>query len=82
MNLHLPRHLLWRRDASSPGAALRPDDEARHVVESDFSFEVCRFVLTCSCGDAHETRYIDEALEWRELHLSLAPLADRLAATS
>jgi hypothetical protein len=80
MNLHLPRPLLGRRASSDAARPTRPDDECRHVVESDFSFEVCRFVLTCSCGDAHETRYIDEALEWRELHLSLAPLADRLAA--
>lgn len=82
MNLHLPRHLLGRRDAPSPGATSRAHDEPRHVVESDFSFEICRFVLSCSCGDAHETRYIDEALEWRELHMSLAPLADRLVAGS
>jgi len=27
-----------------------------------------------------DTPYIDEALEWRELHETLAPLADRMPA--
>jgi hypothetical protein len=51
-----------------------------HVVTSDFSSSLCRFVLDCTCGAAFDTNYIDEALEWRELHLTLAPLEDQLAA--
>jgi hypothetical protein len=50
------------------------------VVTSDFSSSLCRFVLDCTCGAAFDTNYIDEALEWRELHLTLAPLEDQLAA--
>jgi hypothetical protein len=46
----------------------------------DFSSSLCRFVLDCTCGAAFDTNYIDEALEWRELHLTLAPLEDQLAA--
>ena len=49
-----------------------------HLIESDFRAAICRFVLDCSCGAHHDTPFIDEALEWRELHLRLAPLADQL----
>lgn len=49
-----------------------------HQIESDFCMAICRFVLECSCGAHHETPYIDEALEWRELHSRLAPLVDQL----
>lgn len=49
-----------------------------HAMSSDFILSVCRFVLTCSCGAQYDTPYIDEALEVRELHLLLAPLADEL----
>lgn len=49
-----------------------------HVIDSDFRTAICRFVLDCSCGAHHETRYIDEAHEWRQLHAMLAPLADQL----
>ena len=51
-----------------------------HVIESDFSKALCRFTLDCSCGAHFDTRYIDEALEWRELHESLAPISDQLTA--
>lgn len=51
-----------------------------HVIESDFSKALCRFTLDCSCGAHFDTRYIDEALEWRELHESLAPITDQLPA--
>jgi hypothetical protein len=75
MRLHLPG---WHRHHT---AAVSPrEDDAMHRVESTFSPAICRFVLSCACGERHETRYIDEALEWRELHLALAPLSDRLAA--
>ena len=50
-----------------------------HQVESDFRAAICRFVLDCSCGAQHTTPYIDEALEWRELHTRLAPIADQLS---
>ena len=49
-----------------------------HQVRSDFSYALCRFTLDCSCGAHADTPYIDEALEWHELHLQLAPLADQL----
>ena len=49
-----------------------------HRIESDFSKARCRFILECSCGTVFDTPYIDEALEWRELHELLAPLADQL----
>jgi hypothetical protein len=49
-----------------------------HVIDSDFSHRTCRFELNCTCGASHETRYIDEALEWSSLHRELAPLADQL----
>lgn len=77
MNLHLPGR---RRDDTKDEP--RYDDVAAHRVESTFSAAICRFVLSCSCGECHETRYIDEALEWRELHLALAPLSDRLASSA
>lgn len=69
--------LPWAR-RSAP-ALLLPRPESRgHVIESDFYAGRCRFVLACSCGSEFETRYIDEALEWRELHELLAPMADQL----
>ena len=51
-----------------------------HQIESDFRAAICRFTLDCSCGVHHETPYIDEALEWREMHSRLAPIADQLPA--
>ena len=48
-----------------------------HVIESDYAKGLCRFTLDCSCGVHFDTPYIDEALEWRELHEGLAPLADQ-----
>ena len=58
---------------------LRPPvhDDA-HVITSGFSAGICRFVLDCTCGDHFDTPYIDEALEYRELHERLAPLADQM----
>ena len=53
--------------------------DADHHIESGFNSGLCRFVLDCSCGDHFDTPYIDEALEYRELHERLAPLADQLA---
>jgi hypothetical protein len=49
-----------------------------HQIETDFCTGKCRFVLQCRCGAVHETRYIDEALEWIELHKELAELSDQL----
>lgn len=51
-----------------------------HRIESGFDASVCRFHSVCACGAEFETRYIDEALEWSEMHLELAPLADQLGA--
>lgn len=53
-------------------------DVTTHQVLSDYSPGLCRFTLTCSCGETFDTPYIDEALELRELHMRLAPLADQL----
>jgi hypothetical protein len=49
-----------------------------HQVTSEFVTGLCRFTLSCTCGAEFDTPYIDEALEYRELHTSLAPLADQL----
>ena len=57
---------------------LAPSPSLLHRVEADFSYARCRFVLNCTCGAHHETNFIDEALEWREMHERLAPLADLL----
>ena len=59
----------------SAGAA-RPLPD--HQVTSGFSYAMCRFTLDCSCGAHNDTPYIDEALEWREMHERLAPLSDQL----
>lgn len=73
MKVHFPS--FGRRDAVMPA---RPT--VAHQIESDFRTAICRFVLECSCGAHHDTPFIDEALEWRELHARLAPLADQLPA--
>ena len=51
-----------------------------HAIDSTFRAARVRFELECSCGAAFDTPFIDEALEWHELHLQLAPLADQLPA--
>jgi hypothetical protein len=51
-----------------------------HEIDSRFVVGMCRFTLDCACGAHWDTPYIDEALEWRELHERLAPLADQLAS--
>lgn len=61
-------------------ASPRTVDPARHAITSEFSTGLCRFVLECSCGATFDTNTIDEALEWHELHLMLAPLEDQLAS--
>ncbi len=71
-----------RKTKSAPGSVLDRAMEPGHTIESDFCTSKCRFVLECSCGAAHETRYIDEALEWSAMHRELAPLADQLANTT
>lgn len=73
MNVHFPS--FGRRQRTSTD---RPS--SGHHIESDFRTAICRFTLDCSCGAHHETPFIDEALEWREMHSLLAPLADRLPA--
>lgn len=69
---------LTRRRPNAPHAeAVAPP---AHQIESGFDMGTCRFRLRCSCGTDFDTRYIDEALEWREMHEMLAPLADELSA--
>lgn len=60
----------------SPARVAKP--RPAHQVTSGFSYALCRFTLDCSCGAHADTPYIDEALEWREMHEQLAPLADQL----
>ena len=67
------------RSGRNPVAVSESTNAPSHVMESEFSVGLCRFVLTCSCGAQFDTPYIDEALELRELHETLAPLADQLA---
>ena len=70
----------FRRDRrSTPGTTAVQQRPAAHRLESSFSYELCRFVLECSCGARFDTPYIDEALEMRELHELLAPMSDDLA---
>lgn len=57
-----------------------PLHEEAHVISSGFSYAQCRFTLDCTCGAHFDTPYIDEALEYREMHERLAPLADQLTA--
>jgi hypothetical protein len=59
-------------------AATTVIDAPTHQMTSVFDDSVCRFVLACTCGAHYDTRYIDEALELRELHLAMAPLIDEL----
>lgn len=68
---------LTRRRAHPPTAAVVV--EPGHRVESGYDAGSCRFRLCCSCGAEFDTRYIDEALEWRQMHEMLAPLADQLS---
>jgi len=71
----------FRRDRRSPsGSTAVQQRPAAHHLDSSFSYELCRFVLVCSCGARFDTPYIDEALEIRELHELLAPISDDLAS--
>jgi len=72
MNLRIRR----RQPAASVAIIERP----AHEMTSEFDTSVCRFVLDCTCGARYDTRYIDEALELREMHLAMAPLIDELEA--
>lgn len=69
---------LGRAEARPQPAARAARAVPAHALESAYLAERCRFEVRCTCGAVHDTPYIDEALEWRELHLRLAPLADRL----
>jgi hypothetical protein len=53
--------------------------QSAHSMSSEFNVGLCRFVLACTCGARFDTPYIDEALELRELHETMAPLADQMA---
>jgi hypothetical protein len=69
-----------RLRAEEPATLILNHRPSNHLIESAFSTGLCRFTLDCSCGTHFDTPYIDEALEWRELHESLAPLSDQLPA--
>lgn len=70
-------HLPFRRTRSATATLERP--VRAHVIESGFCYARCRFELTCTCGASYDTSCIDEALEFREMHLKLAPLSDQLS---
>lgn len=78
--MNFPFHRGRQDTATRP--AIHEDPAAvhagEHVITSDFSNALCRFVLDCTCGAHFDTPYIDEALEYREMHARLAPLADQL----
>jgi hypothetical protein len=63
-----------RPEVAVPATAVRNP----HEITSDYLMATCRFVVSCTCGASLETRYIDEALEWRQLHQELGPLVDQL----
>ena len=67
-----------RKVARGNSSVLEISTSKAHVIETDFCTGKCRFVLECTCGATHETRYIDEALEWVEMHKELAKRADQL----
>lgn len=69
----------FHKARKSSAATVLERSAKAHMVDSDFCYSKCRFVVTCSCGASHETRYIDEALEWSSMHRELAPLADTMA---
>ena len=66
------------RQSEQPTLEAPPAPVPAHQITSEFVTGLCRFTLSCSCGAQFDTPYIDEALEYRELHASLAPLADQL----
>lgn len=61
-----------------PEAVVATLDAPAHQITSRFDTGLCRFVLECTCGAYYDTRYIDEALELRELHETMGPLIDEL----
>ncbi len=67
----------FRRDRRPTDLLTTISDRAHRVV-SEYDDGLCRFVLMCRCGARYDTPYIDEALEYHELHEVLAPLADQL----
>ena len=67
-----------RKGARGNASLMERTAPKTHVIDTDFCTGKCRFVLECTCGSSHETRYIDEALEWVEMHRELAELADQL----
>ena len=66
------------RQSEQPTLEASPTATPAHQITSEFVTGLCRFTLSCTCGAEFDTPYIDEALEYRELHASLAPLADQL----
>lgn len=69
---------LIRLGRSNAPVSLEPKLVPAHAIESTFCAGRVRFELECSCGATFDTPYIDEALEWHEMHLRLAPIADQL----
>ena len=76
--MNLPFMTRTRTRAPRVLADLVTPKPSAHMVESGYGAGRCRFTLDCSCGAHFDTPYIDEALEWRELHETLAPLSDQL----
>ena len=68
-----------RKAARGSSSLLECSAPKTHDIETNYLAGKCRFALQCRCGATHETRYIDEALEWVEMHKELAELADQLA---
>lgn len=73
----------WRHRSPQAESVHTPESLVDlHRVTSNFSYAMCRFTLDCTCGAHFDTPFIDEALEWHELHERLAPLADQLPVTA
>lgn len=64
------------------GHAPTPAVRNPHEITSDYLMATCRFTVSCTCGASIDTRYIDEALEWRQLHQELGPLVDQLSQST
>jgi len=79
----LPMNIRWLHRSPKSESVRTPESPLDlHRVTSDFCFAICRFTLDCTCGAHFDTPFIDEALEWHEMHERLAPLADQLPVTT
>jgi len=79
----LPVNIRWLHRSTRADSVRTPASPVDlHRVTSDFCYAICRFTLVCTCGAQFDTPFIDEALEWHEMHERLAPLADQLPVTA